>query len=72
MTVVGRENLREFLHRHADVRSQIGAWLREVAEAQWEGPQDIKDRYANVSFLSENRVVFNIKGNKYRLDTKIS
>jgi mRNA interferase HigB len=67
MQVVGRERLEEFAREHADARLQMDAWLAEVLEANWQGPADIKKRYASASFLGENKVVFNLKGNKYRL-----
>ena len=72
MKVVGRKKLEAFSRRHADVRSQIQAWLCEVEEAQWQTPHDVKARYTTASFLGDNRVVFNLKGNKYRLDVKLS
>ena len=72
MKVVGRKHLDNFSRRHADVRSQIDAWLCEVEEAQWLTPNDIKVRFADASFFADNRVVFNLKGNKYRLDTKVT
>jgi mRNA interferase HigB len=72
MKVVGRKHLDDFATRHADVRSQIDAWRCEVEEAKWASPNDIKARFASASFLADNRVVFNLKGNKYRLDTKVS
>lgn len=72
MKVAGRIYLEEFTRRHTDVRSQVEAWLCEIEEAQWQTPYDVKERYAHASFMADNRVVFNLKGNKYRLDTKIS
>ena len=72
MKVVGRKQLQQFSDTHADVRSQIESWLCEVEEADWQTPMDIKERYASASFLTDNRVIFNLRGNKYRLDTKIS
>lgn len=72
MKVVGRKTLEDFVVRHSDVRSQADAWLCEVEEAEWQSPQDIKARYAHASFLSDSRVIFNLKGNKYRLDTKVT
>jgi mRNA interferase HigB len=72
MKVVGKERLQEFQTTHADVRTQLGAWLCEVENAQWLTPMDIKVRYANASFMSGNRVVFNLKGRRYRLDTKVN
>lgn len=72
MKIVGRKDLDKFARMHADVRGQIDAWLCEVEEANWETPNDIKRRYSHASFLLSNRVIFNLKGNKYRLDTKVS
>jgi mRNA interferase HigB len=57
---------------HAEVASVVDAWLAEAKAATWRTPADIKARYANASILANNRVVFNLKGNKYRLDTKIA
>jgi mRNA interferase HigB len=71
MKIVGRNVLDDFGRRHADVVSQIEAWLCEVEEAQWQGPADLKRAYPKASILSGNRVVFNVKGNRYRLEAKI-
>ena len=72
MKVVGREELEKYARKHADIRGQIDAWLAEVEEAEWQTPNDIKRRYAHASFLANRRVIFNLKGNRYRLDTKVS
>lgn len=72
MKVVGREITEDFVTDHADLREQINAWLCEAEEAKWKTPQDIKDRYAHASFLPNNLVVFNLKGNRYRLVVKIN
>ena len=71
MKIVRIPRLTAFKESHADVRSQIDAWIAEVKEAAWQTPHDIRDRYQNASFIADNRVVFNLKGKKYRLDTKI-
>lgn len=71
MKVMGKKILFEFSENHADATVQVSAWLTEAEEAKWSTPNDIKARYVHASFLSDNRVIFNIKGNKYRLDTKI-
>jgi mRNA interferase HigB len=57
---------------HAEVASVVDAWLAEAKAATWRTPADVKARYASASILANNRVVFNLKGNKYRLDTKIA
>ncbi len=72
MKIVGMKILSEFSTRHADVRSQIGVWLQEVEDAQWQMPPDIKARYPHASILDNKRVIFNLKGNKYRLEVKVS
>ena len=72
MKVVGKETLDDFKRRHADARSHVDAWTCEVEEAEWKSPHDIKAKYATASFLADNRIVFNLKGNSYRLDVKVS
>ena len=72
MRVIGRETLEKFARKHSDVRSQVDAWIAEAEEAEWQTPADVKKRYVSASFLANNRVVFNLKGNKYRLDVKVS
>ena len=69
MKVIGRNQLDDFAARHADVRSQIDAWICEVEDAEWLTPNDIKARFPSASFLPNSRVVFNLKGKHYRLDT---
>ncbi len=72
MRLVGLRRLEEFLARHADMRTQVAAWVCEVEEAEWRTPSDIKRRFPSASFLTGSRVVFNLKGNKYRLDTEVN
>ena len=72
MELVGLPELDAFAQSHADVRSQIRAWVAEVEDATWQTPQDVRDRYASASFLGDGRVVFNLKGNDYRLDVQIN
>ena len=72
MKVLGREILSDFVKRHADVRSQVAAWVAEAEEADWKEPQEVRARYPSVSFIGGNRAVFNLKGTKYRLDTTIA
>ena len=72
MRLVGKDLLAQFAKKHADVRGPLKAWVLEVEEASWTGPADIKARYPSASFLDDNRVIFNIKGNTYRIETKVS
>lgn len=72
MRLVGRQLLDDFAMRHAEIRSPLNAWICEVEEAEWKGSADVKARYPTASFLSDNRVIFNIKGNKFRVETKLN
>ena len=72
MEIAGRPKLDDLAAAHADVRSAVGAWIAEVLEAHWTGPVDIKARYSTASFLENNRVIFNLKGTKYRVETTVA
>ncbi|PKM11001.1 MAG: addiction module toxin RelE [Gammaproteobacteria bacterium HGW-Gammaproteobacteria-5] len=67
MRVIAMSTLKGFWTLHPDAEQPLKAWYDEAKHATWTTPQDIKDRYANASFVGKNRVVFNIKGNDYRL-----
>jgi mRNA interferase HigB len=71
MRILGLLFLDDFKKSHADARGPLDAWRREVEEAEWQSPQDIKQRYRSADFLGDNRVIFNIKGNNYRLVVKV-
>lgn len=70
MKVLGRDKLTDFMRVHANSQGAIQSWLNETEEAAWKTPQDVKSRYQRASFLPENRIVFRIKGNHYRLVVK--
>jgi len=67
MTLVGRHLLEEFSGRHADVKSALQSWAKDVEAATWATPQDVKNRYRSADFRPGNRIIFNLKGNHYRL-----
>jgi mRNA interferase HigB len=70
--IISKKRLREFWQRHADAEAPLLAWHREVEKADWDTPAKVKERYPNASILGDNRVVFNIKGNSYRLVVKVN
>jgi len=72
MRVFARKTLREFWTKHADSEESLKAWFSEAENSRWESPSDIKKIYPHASILPDNRVVFNIKGNNYRLVVKIN
>jgi mRNA interferase HigB len=73
MIVIGTDVVQRYLARHAGhkgikaARSQYEAWLDIVGRADWRNPEDVKNSYPKASSLKASRVVFNIKGNDYRL-----
>jgi len=67
MKVIAVGALRNFWDRHPESEQALKAWYDEARHAVWRTPQDIRNRYASASFVGHNRVVFNIKGNDYRL-----
>lgn len=74
MRVLSRAVLKEFWDQpqYSDSEQKIKAWYDEAKHASWHTPQDIKALYGNASFIANNRVVFNIHGNKYRLIVAIN
>jgi mRNA interferase HigB len=71
MNVIKRKTLVEYGIKFGDAKSQLDTWYHEVEKASWSGSQDIKERYSSASFLHKNIVIFNIKGNRYRLVVKV-
>lgn len=60
--IIGRE----------DSEQQLKAWFKEVQKASWKNPNDVKSKYKSASIVGNNRIVFNICGNKYRLVIKVN
>ncbi len=67
MRVIAVSALRAFRERHPDAEQPLKAWYEEASRAAWTQPADIKAQYRSASVLKNRRVVFNIKGNEYRL-----
>jgi mRNA interferase HigB len=73
MRIIARRTLREFAdgrrgHKdHAALKAALDAWFAEVKKARWSDTTDVKGSYATASIISADRIVFNIKGNSYRL-----
>jgi mRNA interferase HigB len=67
MRVIAISTLRTFWEKYPDAQTPLKAWFALASRAQWKSPSDIKAAYRNASFAANNRVVFNVKGNDYRL-----
>lgn len=72
MRIIAKRILRNFWSIYPDCEQQLKAWHKEVSLHKWKSPGQIKKNYPTVSFLENNRVIFNIKGNNYRLIVRIS
>jgi len=71
MRVIAVATLREFWTRHADAEQALRAWYKEATTSRWREPNDIKKDFPSADVIPGNRMVFNIKGNTYRLIVKI-
>ena len=71
MRVIAKKTLKEFWFLHPDSEQPLKAWHNEVIDSKWKNPGDIKLKFNSASIISNKRIVFNIKGNTYRLVTDI-
>ena len=74
MKIISKRTLKEFYEQsnYLDSKSAIESWHAEVSKVVWNNPNEIKAQYKNASIVGDNKVVFNIAGNKYRLIVKIN
>jgi mRNA interferase HigB len=70
--VIAKKILRDFWVVHEDSEEQLHSWYQEVSKATWKNLNELKKEYPSASILTDNRVVFNIKGNNYRLIVRIN
>jgi mRNA interferase HigB len=71
MNVISRKALIDFATKCPEAKSRLDAWFHEVKKASWHNFGDIKKKYNSASWLESNIVIFNIKGNHYRLEVKV-
>jgi len=73
MQVIARRTLRQFWERHPQAQRPIRAWFAVVNKARWKGPADVKRQFGvTVDFIGDNRLIFDLGGNKYRLIVHVS
>lgn len=71
MRIIARKTLKLFYERYTDAEQPLKTWYEIVRNTVWEKPSDIKETFRSADIISDNRVIFNIKGNKYRLIVKV-
>ncbi|MDN5082974.1 type II toxin-antitoxin system HigB family toxin [Aliarcobacter butzleri] len=74
MRIISKKTIKDFYEQtlYQDSKESLEAWHKEAIKADWQNPNDIKEQYKSASVVGNNRVVFNIHGNKYRLIVKIN
>lgn len=72
MRIIAVSSLRAFMEINPDAEQHLKSWVDEVRKANWSQPAEIKAQYRNASILKNRRVVFNIKGNDYRLVVSVA
>ena len=70
--IFAKSTLREYWERYPDSEQYLKTWYDTAMSSDWKTPADVKQTYANASILKDSRIVFNIKGNAYRLVTKFN
>ena len=71
MKLIGILQLEDFKRKHSDVCSHIDSWVAEAKEADWQTTHDVKGRYPKASIIKDNQVIFDLRGNRYRLKVQI-
>lgn len=69
--MIARSTLSDFWKRHPDSRGPLIAWYRQAEKADWDTPSKVRATHGNASFVGADRVVFRIKGTKYRLVVRL-
>jgi mRNA interferase HigB len=72
LRIITKRTLIDFWTLYPETEQQLTAWFRETEKANWQSLNDLKKEYLSVSILEDNRDVFNIKGNNYRLIIKFN
>ncbi len=70
--IFAKSTLRQFWKKHPDAEQYLKTWYDTAKITHWRNPNDVKNTYANASILKNERIVFNIKGNSYRLVAKFN
>ena len=74
MRIISKKTLKDFYEQkqYMDSKNSLESWHQEVLKTNWNNPNEVKKQFRNASVIGDNRIVFNIHGNKYRLIVKIN
>lgn len=72
MRIITYKRIQDFSKKHSDVETSLNFWYHTTKSKEWNSFNDVKNDFQSADYVGNNRFVFNIKGNKYRLITIIS
>lgn len=72
MRIVGRKKITDFVRRDRNAQKALQAWISETEQADWNSPSKVTEEHSRCSILGDNRVVFRVRGNRYRIVVKIN
>jgi len=72
LRVIAKKILRQFWEMHPDAEQQLKSWYQEASKGSWIDPNFVKDEFPNSRLIANNRVIFNVKGNRYRLIVRVN
>ena len=72
LRVLAKKILREFWEKYPDTEEQLKSWFQEAEKNDWPNPNFVKDEFPNSRLIPNNRIIFNIKGNQYRLVVRVN
>ena len=72
MQIIAKRTLRQFWERHPQAETPLKVWFAMVSKAEWSGPADVRAMFGSADFVADNRVIFDIGGNKFRIVARVS
>jgi mRNA interferase HigB len=72
MQIIAKRTLRVFWEQHPQAEAPLRLWYTRVSAVTWSGPSDIRDQFGSADFVADNRVIFNVAGNNYRVVVRVS
>lgn len=72
MRIIGRKKITDFVRKDRNAEKVLQSWIFETEQADWNSPSKVKECHSRCSVLSDNRVVFRVRGNRYRIVVKIN
>lgn len=72
MRLIGLNRLQKYCLDHSDCRKWVANWISDVRASKWNNAHDVRSKYPSASFLANNIVIFNVRGNEYRLEVQIA